>query len=198
MAAGNPKEAQNVRCQTVGLPMPGVKMQIKAPDPAYSLEEGEGEIWCQHPSGFEGYVDTTGKPIVLNQGNEDGFLATKDLGKLRVDGYLEVWGRCNCSVNRDGLLVLFSDIEREMEKIVGIDRVVVESSGESQRGKGLVAFCVLSKAVNLSEDEIRASCFDLLPKRAIPDQVLILKTLPMLPNGKVDRQQLISFLPRVF
>jgi acyl-CoA synthetase (AMP-forming)/AMP-acid ligase II len=73
---------------------------------------------------------------------------------------------------------------------------VVESYGESQRGKGLVAFCILSKSANFDETDIKASCFNVLLKRAIPDQILIIKTLPMLPNGKIDRQKLISVLPK--
>ena len=195
ITAGSPSEEKDLRCQTVGLPMPGVKLRVA--NPSFDLEKtGVGEICCQHPAGFEGYVDINGKPIIPI--NSDGWLATKDLGKLRLDGCLEVYGRGDRSVNRDGFLVLFADIEKNMEKMAGIDTIVVKSFGETQRGKGLVAFCVLAKGCHLSENEIRTLCFDVLPQRAIPDQVFILSTLPMLPNGKIDRQKLISFLPRNF
>ncbi|MFM6022777.1 MAG: class I adenylate-forming enzyme family protein, partial [Dolichospermum sp.] len=136
IAAASPKDQSDVRCQTVGLPMSGVKIRIKTQS-IDSQEQGVGEIYCQHPAGFDGYVDTAGQPIV-EQVNQDGYVAMKDLGKLRTNGYLEVWGRCDRSVNRDGILVLFSDIEKSMKKIPGIENVVVESWGENQRGKGLV------------------------------------------------------------
>lgn len=193
IAAGSPEAAKELRCQTIGLPMLGVKLRMENQS-LDSQIEGVGEIWCQHPSSFDGYVDTAGKPIVST--DRDGWLATKDLGKLHLDGYLEVWGRCDRSINRDGLLVVFSDIEKKMETISGIDAVVVESYGNSKRGKGLVAFCVLSQGENLSEKAIRGSCFDIIPRRAIPDQVFIIKALPMLANGKVDHQQLINSLSR--
>ena len=195
IAAGSPKDEKDVRCQTVGLPMSGVKIRIKLQS-VDAQEQGVGEIYCHHPYGFDGYVDTAGQPIIPEQTEPDGYIAMKDLGKLRAEGHLEVWGRCDRSVNRDGFLVLFSDIEKNMEKITGIETVVVESYGESQRGKGLVAFCILSKSANLDETDIKASCFNILLKRAIPDQILIIKTLPMLPNGKIDRQKLISVLPK--
>jgi acyl-CoA synthetase (AMP-forming)/AMP-acid ligase II len=191
IAAGSPTEALEVRCQTVGLPMTGVQLRVTPPES--SPIPGVGEIWCQHPSGFQGYVDAEGKPLTPNQDTQNTGFETKDLGKLRTDGYLEVWGRCDRSVNRDGLLVLFADIEKAMETLPGIETVVVESYGETQRGKGLVAFCILAKGTNLKETEIRGFCFDVLPKRAIPDQVFILKTLPILSNGKIDRQQLIQY-----
>jgi acyl-CoA synthetase (AMP-forming)/AMP-acid ligase II len=91
---------------------------------------------------------------------------------------------------------LFSDIEKNMETLDAIEAVAVQCHGESQRGKGIVAFCVLTKGTHLSENEIRELCFDILPKRAIPDRIVTLKTLPMLPNGKIDHQQLVSFLPK--
>jgi acyl-CoA synthetase (AMP-forming)/AMP-acid ligase II len=95
-------------------------------------------------------------------------------------------------VNRDGLLVPFSEVEQVIETLAGIESVIVEAQGESQRGKGLVAYCVMTKGTTLSEVEIRAFCFKMLPKYAIPDRVVILKALPLLQNGKVDRQKIMS------
>jgi acyl-CoA synthetase (AMP-forming)/AMP-acid ligase II len=194
IAAGSPKAEKAIRCQTIGIPMSGVKLRVENQSPDSQIQQGVGEIWCQHPAGFQGYVDPAGQPILRTDTTD--FLATKDLGKLHSDGYLEVWGRCDRSVNRDGLLVLFSDIEKMMETIGGIENVVIESHGEGKRGKALVAFCVLSRVRDLSEQEIRQLCFEILPKRSIPDRVIILKALPMLPNGKVNRQRLISFLTK--
>jgi len=192
IAAGSPQEELSLRCQTVGLPMPGVRLQLNKSLNSQMSEVGE--ICCQHPSGFDGYVDPAGVPLMST--NSDDWFPTKDLGKLHLDGHLEVWGRCDRSINRDGLLVLFSDIEKNMETLDAIEAVAVQCHGESQRGKGIVAFCVLTKGTHLSENEIRELCFDILPKRAIPDRIVTLKTLPMLPNGKIDHQQLVSFLPK--
>jgi acyl-CoA synthetase (AMP-forming)/AMP-acid ligase II len=138
-------------------------------------------------------VDDEGEKVHLNSEYPDNWFRTKDWGKIWSDGNLEVRGRCDHSINRDGLLVFFSEVERAIATIAGIDSVVVLSKGESQRGKGLVAYCVLAKgAKDISAEDIRSSCFDLLPRRAVPDQVFLLNALPMLPNGKVDRQSLIA------
>jgi acyl-coenzyme A synthetase/AMP-(fatty) acid ligase len=191
IAAASPHEPSEVRSQTVGKPMPGVQMRVEE-GTGQSLEgiDGIGELWCQHEYGFEGYVDDNGNPIL--QDNQDDWFRTKDLGRIWADGHLEMLGRCDHSVNRDGLLVFFSDVERAIESIEGIESVVVISKGESQRGKGIVTYCVVAQATGMTEADIRSACFEKLPRRAVPDRIWIVKSLPTLPNGKVDRQKLIG------
>jgi acyl-CoA synthetase (AMP-forming)/AMP-acid ligase II len=35
---------------------------------------------------------------------------------------------------------------------------------------------------------VRQKCFELLPRYAVPDDVVIVDSLPHLPSGKVDRR----------
>jgi len=193
MAAASPQDTYQVRALTVGKPMSGVRLRV-AKGGVESVEgmEGVGELWCHHDYGFEGYVDQEGKPdSSVLQTQADGF-GTKDLGRIWSEGQVEVLGRCDYSVNRNGLLVFLGNVERAMETIEGIEQVVVVSGGESQRGQGIDAYCVLEKGANLAQADIRAFCFDVLPRHGIPDHIFVVQSLPMLPNGKVDRQRLIG------
>lgn len=192
IAAASPSDSPEIRAQTVGKPMSGVEMRLEN-----IKEEGKpiGQLWCKHEYSFDGYIDENGQPIVISENND--WFWTKDLGCIDLDGYIEVLGRADHSVNRDGLLVFFADVEKAIETIAGIEAVVVVSKGESQRGKGIVAYCILAKDTNLTEADIRTSCFDLLPKRAIPDRINIVNSLPLLPNGKVDRQKLIGMEDKI-
>jgi acyl-CoA synthetase (AMP-forming)/AMP-acid ligase II len=189
IAASSPEEASEVRAKTVGKPMPGVLLKVEA-GKAEAIGEMEsiGELWCQHKWGFERYVDESGEPD--SQGTQAGWFRTRDLGRIGQEGRLEVLGRCDQSVNRNGILVLLVNVERAMEAIEGIERVVVVAKGESQRGKGIVAYCLLASDTKMAECDIRSSCFDILPRHMIPDFIFIVRSLPMLPNGKVDRQKL--------
>ena len=195
ISAASPDEPMEIRSQTVGLPMAEVQMRLQ-PSPQLGkteeVMENLGELWCYHQYGFDGYVDNHGDLIHQSLENQDGWFWTKDLGRILADGHLEVIGRCDHSVNRDGLLVFFSEVEQAIESISGIDSVVVVSKGESQRGKALTAYCIPGKGIEISATEIKKFCFDILPKRAIPDYINIVKSLPLMPNGKVDRQKLIS------
>jgi acyl-CoA synthetase (AMP-forming)/AMP-acid ligase II len=189
MAAASPTDSLEIRSGSVGLPLEGTTFRLAPPPTEVPPElEGLGELWCHNPYGFEGYLDREGTPLV--DGSED--FRTKDFGQISPDGRITVVGRCDYSVNRDGLLVFFADIERAIESLDSVEMSVVVAKGESSRGKGLVAYCVPAKDHNPVIAEIRAHCFEHLPKRAVPDSIEILKTLPLLPNGKVDRQALIQ------
>jgi acyl-CoA synthetase (AMP-forming)/AMP-acid ligase II len=189
IAAASPDTPSEIRAQTVGKPMQNVQMRVeKGPDGTKDF----GELWCYHQSGFEGYVDENGNPISLGQEYREGWFRTKDFGRIWPESHIEVLGRCDHSVNRDGLLVFFADVEKAIETIEGIDSAVVISKGESQRGKRLIAYCVPAKGVEVAEKDIRTACFDLLSRHAIPDQVVVVNSLPLLANGKVDRQKLIN------
>ena len=195
MAAASPTDSREERARTVGQPMTGAEMRLDLAEGTSvspvlrDLTDG-GLLWCRYKYGFEGYMDENGSPAGESLG--DGWFCTKDLGRIWPEERVEVLGRADHSINRDGLLVFFSDVEKAMEKIEGIDSVVVVSKGESQRGKGLVAYCVVARGAKLDDEEIRVACFDLLPRRAVPDRVSVVSSLPMLPNGKVDRQKLVG------
>ncbi|MCI5167252.1 MAG: long-chain fatty acid--CoA ligase, partial [Candidatus Electrothrix sp. GM3_4] len=115
---------------------------------------------------------------------------TKDIGQIRPDGRIKIMGRRDHCVNRDGLLVFFADVETSLKGIEAVENAVVISKGESRRGKGMIACCVPAKGGTANESDIRKACIDILPARAVPDQIVILDELPMLPSGKVDRQLL--------
>ena len=190
IAAGNPDDPQQIRATTVGKPLDNVKMRLQSDATIPEEMKDVGKLWCQHQYGFEGYIDESGNAIPLN--DDSGWFSTKDLGKITTDGEIEVLGRFDFSVNRDGLLVFFSDIEKVINTIAGVDSAVVVSGGEGQRGKELVAYCILESGNQSTATDIRAACFDLLPRRAVPDKLSIVKSFPLLSNGKIDRQQLIK------
>lgn len=190
IAAASPDIPNEMRAKTVGKPMQDVQMRLEKGTSGYDDDTGIGELWCHHQYGFEGYVDENGEPV--NLAHRDGWFRTKDFGRIEANNNIEVLGRCDHSVNRDGLLVFFADVEKAIETIEGVESAVVISKGESQRGKKLLAYCVLIAKGKTTTTDIRTACFDILPQRAIPDNIIIVNSLPLLPNGKVDRQQLIK------
>nr|VFJ91235.1 MAG: AMP-binding enzyme C-terminal domain-containing protein [Candidatus Kentron sp. H]VFJ92340.1 MAG: AMP-binding enzyme C-terminal domain-containing protein [Candidatus Kentron sp. H]VFJ98936.1 MAG: AMP-binding enzyme C-terminal domain-containing protein [Candidatus Kentron sp. H] len=191
IAAASPDMPANFRAETVGKPMENVQIHLGEERSEHATKKAD-ELWCHHQYGFEGYVDENGESVDLGQEYQDGWFRTKDFGRIRPEGCLEVLGRYDHSVNRDGLLVLFSDVEKTIETIEGVEVAVVISKGESERGKGLLVYCVLAKGVDITEKDIRTACFDLLSRNAIPDQIIIAHSLPLLANGKIDRRKLMD------
>ncbi|MCK8679594.1 AMP-dependent synthetase/ligase [Streptomyces lichenis] len=78
-ATANPPE--RVKYGTVGPPIPGTAVRIA----------DDGEVWLRGPHVFAGYLgDPAATDAVLD---DDGWLATGDLGALDADGYLTITGR---------------------------------------------------------------------------------------------------------
>lgn len=191
IAAADPDDPLDVRAVTVGKPMSDVQLSLNAAGSGPHSETAAGELWCKHAYGYAGYVDENGDWVGQSRTTRPDWFKTGDLGRITQDGYIEVLGRCDHSVNRGGRLVLFADIERVMETIEGIERVVVVTSGESKWGRRIVAFCVQGdEEAALNDAQIRRACFEVLPRYAIPDDMRIVSSLPTLPNGKVDRAAL--------
>ncbi len=145
-----------------------------------------------------GYVDQHGAP--WDDGAEprldgESWFRTGDLAKIPVAGDLTILGRCDLSVNRDGLLVPFADVEAAIAHLDGIEQAAIASHGRGKRGQRIVAFCVLAQGAYGTAEEVRRRCFA-LPAHMIPDEVVIIDTMPTLPNGKIDRLNLSSAASR--
>ncbi|OQY58190.1 MAG: AMP-dependent synthetase [Desulfobacteraceae bacterium 4572_88] len=197
MSAACLDDPDEIRSQTAGKPMPGVQIRLGKGDAEFTGDtEDTGELWCYHSYGFEGYIDEHGNPAGADPVGKKNWFRTKDMGRVRPDGSIEVMGRCDHSVNRDGLLVSFADVENAIRTIEGIENVVVVSEGEGRRGKRLIACCAPAGGAEISASDVRTACFDILPGRAVPDDIVFLKSLPLLPSGKVDRQKLTRMVGR--
>jgi len=188
ISSAKPDDPFEIRKITVGNPMPNTQIDIKNPAPdSTEKTKKEGELLCFHKYGFEGYMDQDGN---MTNVNDNGWFPTKDIGRITADGRIEILGRADQSVNRHGLLVFLTDVEKKVESIEGVDYVAAVSGKENSRGKEIVLYCVASPGSNITGKKIRSACFDILPKTAVPDRITLLPALPMLPNGKIDRREL--------
>ena len=192
IAAPAPDDPLELRATTIGRPMAGVRLALAAQlqaatsdgAPAEALTD---ELYCRHPAGFDAYLDDYGR--LMSQAAV--WFKTGDLARLDPDGSIRILGRADNRVNRDGYLVLLSDIETALETTAAIAQIVVlVSELEGKRGQRLVAFCSLKPGMALTPEQLRAASFAVLPRYAVPDEIVILPTLPTLPSGKVDRQAL--------
>jgi acyl-coenzyme A synthetase/AMP-(fatty) acid ligase len=192
IAVADAETEQGLRSTTVGLPLPGVELRLEAPEPAGEAPEHAGAIVCRHPYGFEGYVEGNGEPWTGVPPLREGWYRTRDLGRLHAGGALEVLGREDHSVNRDGRLVLLAEVERAMEGLPGVERAVTVLGRDNLRGRHVLAFCSLQDGYDLDVSHVRSACAVILPPYAIPDQIVITSGFPLLPNGKVDRRLLTA------
>ncbi|HEX4963096.1 MAG TPA: amino acid adenylation domain-containing protein [Thermoanaerobaculia bacterium] len=120
---------------------------------------------------------------------------TGDRARWLPTGDLEFLGRVDQQVKIRGFRIEPGEIETVLagHPLLSMAAVVVEGNGEGRR---LVAFVVPERdAAKPSAAELRSFLSQTLPEHMIPAAFVELASLPLAPNGKVDRQSLAGMAP---
>ncbi|MCU0709860.1 MAG: amino acid adenylation domain-containing protein, partial [Pirellula sp.] len=115
---------------------------------------------------------------------------TGDLCRWREDGNLEYLGRLDDQVKLRGFRIELGEIESAINEHENIARSVVILREDRPGDQRLVAYCVPKSEKQLDLSELRAQLGKRLPDYMQPSAFVILKTLPVSPNGKLDRRKL--------
>lgn len=183
MAACSRHDPIETRITTIGTPMEGVELWLEGVDDHTQV----GELHCRHPYGYIGYVDENGHWL----SRAEGSYRTGDLALYGASAQLKIVGRSQDSFNRRGFLVNLSEVAQVIEQVASVESAVVCYLEQIDK---LVACCVATAQAS----QIREACFGRLPGHALPDEVVVEASLPLLPSGKVDRQALHARLAQRF
>ncbi|MBE9209298.1 amino acid adenylation domain-containing protein [Nostoc sp. LEGE 06077] len=112
---------------------------------------------------------------------------TGDLAQYRADGNIEFLGRIDRQVKIRGYRIEIGEIESALKQHPTVREVVVVATEENPR---LIAYIVTNQQPSPSSSEFRSFLMKKLPEYMLPSTFLMLKTLPVLPNGKVDYKAL--------
>ncbi|HBF82200.1 MAG TPA: non-ribosomal peptide synthetase [Streptomyces sp.] len=154
--------------------------------------------------GYLGDPARTAEKFVERDGRR--WYRTGDLGRYRGDGLLEFLGRLDSQLKISGHRIEAGEIEAALEAHPAVARAAVVAVGE-RTAKRLVAFAVPQDPTTVStpatesapsgpitpfeDPELADGLFALLAERvpvhAVPSRILLLPTLPLTANGKVDR-----------
>lgn len=141
-------------------------------------------------AGLLGDAALTGEKFVVNPFTGDAkdiCYCTGDLGTYLPDGSVDYLGRADSQVKIRGHRVELAEIENTIARHPRICQCVVLALNEHGATK-LVACCVARQAV--SSAELRDALGGQLPDYMVPAQWLFLESVPLTPNGKVDRRAL--------
>lgn len=165
---------------TSGTPYPIVELRILDAD-----VDGNGEILVRSPTVMLGYLGRDEGPV-----DDDGWLHTGDIGRLD-DGHLFVTGRVKDMVIRGGENVACPHVESVLLRHEGVAEVAVLGIPHHDLGEELVATVIPHPGVSLSQAELRGHARESLAYFEVPSRWLIRnEPLPVLANGKVDKQAL--------
>jgi fatty-acyl-CoA synthase len=179
----------DVRVGTVGRPIPGVEVKLIDPITRQDVAPGEvGELCVRGHDVMAGYYnapEATARVI-----DSEGWLATGDLSRCRVDGNYRIVGRSKELIIRGGENIYPPEVEEYLCRHAAIAEVAIVGLPDSVYGEVVSAWIVPRPGAAVTPDEIRAFCRGQIAHFKIPHYVDVVDQLPKTVTGKVRKQEL--------
>lgn len=141
--------------------------------------------------GYLNRPDLTAERFVRDPFRPDGRLyRTGDLARFLADGNLEFVGRADFQVKIRGFRIELGEIESTLEEQPGVEQAVVVAREDRQGDKILAAYLVAKAGNSVNPDSLRGALEAALPHYMVPSHFLLLESLPLTANGKIDRNAL--------
>ncbi|HMK90598.1 MAG TPA: amino acid adenylation domain-containing protein, partial [Methylocystis sp.] len=115
---------------------------------------------------------------------------TGDLGRRRDDGVIEYLGRIDHQVKIRGFRIEPGEIEAALSRLPQVREALVVVRSDGPSGRRLVAYVTTLAGHETSATGLRAALSQLLPDYMVPAAFVILDSMPLTPNGKIDRKAL--------
>jgi long-chain acyl-CoA synthetase len=186
-----PRDCTN-KAGSVGLPLPGILMDIVAlDDPRRRLGPGEkGEIRIKGPNVTKGYWNA---PAETAAAFVDGYFLTGDIGIMDEDGFFYLVDRKKDMIISGGFNVYPRSIEEAIYEHPGVAEVIVIGVPDAYRGEAAKAFVQLKAGAKpFTLDELRAFLADKLGRHELPAHLEFRDALPKTAVGKLSKKELIE------
>jgi amino acid adenylation domain-containing protein len=123
---------------------------------------------------------------------------TGDIGRLLPDGSIGFLGRRDNQVKIRGYRIELGEIEAVLTQHPAVRQAVVvlrrgtnrPSSMQPRRGELLVGYVVMQPGEVFSVEKLRGHLKQSVPDYMVPAAFVALDSLPLMPNGKLDRRML--------
>ncbi len=155
-----------------------------------------GELWTGGEGLAPGYwnrPELTAKTFVRNPFSADPgatLYRTGDLVRWRVDGVLEFLGRIDTQVKIRGFRIEPGEVENILGRHLSVEKCCVAGVGETAAGKKLVAWVVVRPELPATPKTLREAVRQQLPEYMVPSVILLVDSLPVTANGKIDYRAL--------
>src|SRR5262249_28888584 len=113
-----------------------------------------------------------------------------DLARRLLDGRIEFVGRIDHQIKIRGHRIEPAEVESVLLQVPSVGECVVIVREDEADDKRLVAYLILKEGAAETIPELRQFLKQRLPAYLVPSSFVILKSFPLSPNGKVDRQAL--------
>ena len=155
-----------------------------------------GELYTGGDGLARGYLnrpELTAEKFIPDPFSEDPaarLYKTGDLARYLLDGSIEFLGRIDHQVKIRGFRIELGEIEMVLGQHPTLRETAVIAREDVPNDKRLVAYVVASHEPTPTFSELRSFLKEKLPDYMIPSAFVYLDSLPITPNGKVDRRAL--------
>jgi len=118
---------------------------------------------------------------------------TGDLASYLPDGAIRFIGRSDQQVKLHGFRIELGEIEAVLGQHPAVRDAVVIMQEAGSGDKQLVAYLTAQSTCSLHVAELRGFLQKYIPAYMLPARYVVLETFPVMPNGKIDKQRLITF-----
>ena len=131
-------------------------------------------------------------PHPFCSGRGERLYRTGDIARYRADGDIEFIGRLDDQIKIRGFRVEPGEVEAALRELPSVATAAVAAPEDGHGQRRLVAYIVAKGSIPISMDEIRDHLRSRLPKYLVPECIVTLDALPLMPNGKLDREALAA------
>ena len=153
-----------------------------------------GELYIAGDGLARGYLnqpELTKEKFIDNPFNQgEKLYRTGDLVKYLEDGNIEYVGRVDDQVKIRGFRVELGEIEQQLLNIDKIKESVVLVKEDKNRNKSLVAYITTEDNQEIESNRLKNLLSEPLPEYMIPVAYKTIESMPLTPNGKIDKKAL--------
>ena len=151
---------------TVGSPIDGIELRV----------------------GEEGEIGVRGGTVSPGAADDEGWLATADLGQIDADGHLWIIGRISDRIVTGGTTVDPRSVEVVLEGLPDVSAAAVAGIPDDVWGEVVVALIVPHPWAESDPKALIEQARGRLSASELPRRVEFAETLPLNANGKIDRK----------
>lgn len=174
----------------IGRPIPGYRVMIADTAMREVAAAVPGELVIIGDSVAKGYLhrpELTAEKFTMVDGQRA--YRTGDRARFLPDGQIEFLGRMDGMVKLRGLRIELGEIEAVATRHPTV-KSFVAAVKEIGGMENLAGYYMVKEGCTLEPDELRDFMSEELTEFMIPSVIMQLETMPMTPNGKVDRKAL--------
>ena len=125
-------------------------------------------------------------------GTGDRLYKTGDVGRILLDGNIEVVGRKDDQIKIRSHRIEIGEIETVISEIKQINNLSVVAKGNAGEHY-LVVYYTVKDNFTLTQEQIKYYLSKRMPNYMIPSYFIELEEMPLTPNGKIDKKALPDF-----